>query len=558
MSEEEKQTSDLSLKGTAVPSSPTEAPRALGKYRIIRRLGKGGMASVFLARDTILDREVALKVPHLSVTASKSGVERFWREARAAARIRHPNICPVHEVAEIDGVQFIAMDFIDGLSLAEFASHATVLPQRDVARITLKIVKAMQEAHRHGVIHRDLKPANIIVDKRREPILMDFGVAWHPEGEGQRLTRGGGIVGTPAYMAPEQIDPSHGPISAQCDIYSLGVMMYELLTGRLPFDGEIGQVLLQLVTVDAIPPSRYRADLDPRLEAICLRAIAKPLDRRYRRMDEFASDLTDYLKSPDSRALEAKALAESETIVDQDTAPSREGSRTPKSTPSDRTTPRSRARIEQDTPRSLKARPSRTGSQRSKHDPALHAVMKWMTVATLALVGAVAGLMLITHVMVPALERLGVGRPHESTTYSEEDLSALPSAEQGILPAVEVAALPLSGSAPIEIVFPPVNTINGHFLQEKLEVTLDGRTLLTQEFPGKRDWGSRLDSPQLIPIQPKAQIPRSAIPASSIVHGKALNLVINLHVTYPAVASGEQGFVERQDELSRRIKLVVR
>jgi serine/threonine protein kinase len=281
---------------------PVKLPEQFGRYRILEQLGKGAMGAIYLARDTQLDRRVALKVPHLrggedDAAPDRCDLDRFYREASAAATLDHPNICPVYDVGEIEGIPYLTMAYIKGQPLSMLIRRDRPMSQRRVAIMVRKLAQALEEAHYNGVVHRDLKPSNIMVNARGDLIIMDFGLVWRIGAQSERLTRVGLVVGTPMYMSPEQAFGRVETIGPGCDIYSLGVIMYELLTGRVPFEGPEAFVLGQILFVEPPPPSTYRSDLDPRLEAICLKAIAKTLDRRYATMGELAMALGDHLRS---------------------------------------------------------------------------------------------------------------------------------------------------------------------------------------------------------------------------------------------------------------------
>jgi serine/threonine protein kinase len=279
----------------------TDLPEHFGRYRVLKRLGRGAMGTVYLADDTQLGRQVALKVPHFR-TAGKSrapsphDLDRFYREARAAATLDHPNLCPVYEIGQVEGIPYLTMAYIRGRPLSKSIDPDRPIPPRRAAVVVRKLAKAMEEAHRHGVVHRDLKPSNIMVGSRRELVIMDFGLAWRVGAEDKRLTRRGLIVGTPAYMSPEQLSGRVEDLGPRCDIYSLGVIMYELLTARRPFDGPDTVILGQILYVDPVSPSAHRPDLDDRISAVCLKAMAKRPEDRYATMEELASALTDYLR----------------------------------------------------------------------------------------------------------------------------------------------------------------------------------------------------------------------------------------------------------------------
>jgi serine/threonine protein kinase len=279
---------------------PVDLPKQFGRYRIIQQLGSGAMGAIYLAQDTELVRQVALKVPHLrrgeGGAPDRSHLERFYHEASAAATLDHPSLCPVYDVGQIDGIPYLTMAYVKGRPLSQFIRRDRPMPQQRVAVMVRKLAQALEEAHYNGVVHRDLKPSNIMVNERGDLIIVDFGLVWRIGARGERLTRVGLVVGTPMYMAPEQASGKVEDIGPGCDIYSLGVIMYELLTGRPPFEGAEAVVLGQILFVDPPPPSQYRDDLDPGLEAICLKAIAKRLDQRFATMGELAIALGDYLR----------------------------------------------------------------------------------------------------------------------------------------------------------------------------------------------------------------------------------------------------------------------
>jgi WD40 repeat protein/serine/threonine protein kinase len=276
-----------------------ELPEQFDRYRIQKKLGRGGMGTVYLAYDTRLDRKVALKVPRFAPGSNPENLERFYREARATATITHPNLCPLYDVGEVNGTPYLTMAYIEGWPLAKFIRPDKLLPQFGVATVARIVAQAIEEAHKHGVIHRDLKPGNIMINKRGEPIVMDFGLArWiNADKEDVRLTRSGAILGAPVYMSPEQVYGDVNAMGPGCDVYSLGVILYELLTGRLPFEGPTSAVLAKTLIQPPKPPSAHRPDVDPRLEAICLKAMAKKIGDRYQTMGELADALTEYIRA---------------------------------------------------------------------------------------------------------------------------------------------------------------------------------------------------------------------------------------------------------------------
>jgi class 3 adenylate cyclase/tetratricopeptide (TPR) repeat protein len=275
-------------------SSDRPPPERVGRYRILKLLGRGGMGAVWLAHDAQLDRNVALKVPHFDRNQGEA-LERFHREARIAGRLQHPNICPVYDVGEADGVHYLSMAFIEGETLSARIPAYARRPPSEAARLVRTLALALGEAHQRGVIHRDLKPANVMIDARGEPIVMDFGLAREFRGSSALQTHPGTILGTPAYMAPEQARGDVTATGPATDIYSLGILLYELLVGRIPFDGPTMDVLVRQVRDEPVAPSQVRAEVDPHIEAICLKAMAKEPSRRFLSMGDFAAGLDDYL-----------------------------------------------------------------------------------------------------------------------------------------------------------------------------------------------------------------------------------------------------------------------
>jgi len=280
---------------SAAGSPLRQLPNPFGRYQIVKVLGQGGMGGVYLARDAQLNRLVALKTPHELVRADAFWFERFRREAKAAAALNHPHICPIHDYGEIDGIPFLAMAYIPGKPLSAFTRQDTPIPQRTTAALVRKIAIAVGEAHRNGIVHRDLKPSNILINARREPIVMDFGLAHVERDSDVRLTQSGAVVGTPGYMSPEQVEASSDAVTPSTDIYSLGVILFELLTGRLPFVEQVPKLFVSISTAEPPKPSELRPGIDPALEEICLKALAKKPSDRYQTMSEFAEALRQFL-----------------------------------------------------------------------------------------------------------------------------------------------------------------------------------------------------------------------------------------------------------------------
>jgi serine/threonine protein kinase len=245
------------------------------------------MGTVYLARDTVLDRVVALKVPRFGGPSPELVRARFLREAQAAAVLSHPNICPLHAVGEEGGIPYLVMAYIKGVPLSgQIDPNRPFDPDRAIVLVR-KLALALAEAHQRGVIHRDLKPSNVMIDERGEPILTDFGLARRVD-RGSNLTAPGEVMGTPGYMAPEQINGEAAAGGPAGDIYSLGVILYEMLTGRRPFEGRTQSMLAQLATEEAPRASGFRPGLHPRLDEICARCLAKLPQDRWPSMRELA------------------------------------------------------------------------------------------------------------------------------------------------------------------------------------------------------------------------------------------------------------------------------
>jgi Protein kinase domain len=290
---------ELGAPSTAAVSPPGQPPEKFGRYRIVKVLGQGGMGIVYQAHDTNLDRPVALKVMRFGME-DPDRVERFYREARIAALFTHPNLCPIYDAGELDGFHYLTMPLLVGEPLAARLRRTGPMPVQTAATLAASIARAVHEAHRAGVLHRDLKPANIMIDDRQHPVVLDFGLARRFRSLDPRITSSGVILGTPAYMAPEQIASGSDAGGPSQDIYSLGVVLYEMLTGRVPFIGTMHEVLTRVLTVAPPRPSVYRPGLDAQLERACLRALAKNPKQRYPTMAAFA-DALESIARPDGR-----------------------------------------------------------------------------------------------------------------------------------------------------------------------------------------------------------------------------------------------------------------
>jgi serine/threonine protein kinase len=269
-------------------------PEEFGPYRVKKQLGGGGMGAVYLVENTELQREEALKVPHFDPGADAAVRQRFLQEARAAAGLRHPNLCPVYHVGVQDGICFLTMPYLQGRPLSDFAGRAQ--PARKAVECVARLAQALAAAHAAGVIHRDLKPGNIMMCAGVGPVVMDFGLSRRTQEQNERLTQAGAVLGTPAYMPPEQVNGELDRMGPASDVYSLGVILYELLTGHLPFEAPGAAVFGQILYAEPAPPSTHVPGLHPALDEICGKALAKAPEQRYPTMKAFAAALVEYLQ----------------------------------------------------------------------------------------------------------------------------------------------------------------------------------------------------------------------------------------------------------------------
>jgi serine/threonine protein kinase len=305
----------------------SDLPASLGRYRLTARLGHGGFGVVYQAYDEQLRREVALKVPHRDRLRRPEDAEAYLAEAQILARLDHPHIVPVYDVGQSDGLYYVVSKFIAGSDLAQ-QIRAGRLSHGQAVELVATVAEALHHAHTRGLVHRDIKPGNILIDKGGRVYIGDFGLALQEEDHG----RGGSLLcGTPAYMSPEQASGEGHRVDGRSDIFSLGVVFYELLTGRRPFRGETpAEVLKQIVSAEPRPPRQIDDAIPRELERICLKALSRRARERYATAKDMADDLRQFLRQS----------TEEEKAVLRSAVGARSGDRAPAApaapTPSDR------------------------------------------------------------------------------------------------------------------------------------------------------------------------------------------------------------------------------
>jgi hypothetical protein len=304
---------DPGVDPAAAPGMGPAGRAGLERYELLGELGRGGMGVVYKARDCVLGRLVALKMIRMGISADPPEVARFHREAQVVARLRHPHIVPLYDFGEHAGQPFFTMAFVGGGSLAEHRDRFAEKP-RAAAALTEKLARALHAAHEAGIIHRDLKPANVLLDEAGEPLVSDFGLAKSLPTDAE-VTQTGQVIGTPAYMSPEQAGARADRLTAASDVWALGVMLYELVAGRRPFLGSGPQLSRQVQRADPPRPRRLRPGLDRDLESIILKCLEKEPACRYRSAQALADDLRRWLDGMPTVARPAGILGRTWRVV---------------------------------------------------------------------------------------------------------------------------------------------------------------------------------------------------------------------------------------------------
>lgn len=286
---------DITRVRTTVPGPPQPA-RKIGKYEVIKELGKGATSVVYQALDPFQNRQVAVKVVFPEALGDQEYGRRYRKlfvtEASLAGKLSHPHIVAIYDAVADDEASYIVMEFVDGTTLEQFTRADNLLPVRSIVEITYKCARALDYAAHQGVIHRDIKPANILLSGDADIKISDFGAALTEAAETTQVSG----IGSPAYMSPEQVREQS--LTYQTDIFSLGIVMYQLLAGRLPFQGTNNySMIYQIINTEPAPPSHFRPEVPPRIDAIVMRALQKDTAARYQTWEDFAHDLVSALGS---------------------------------------------------------------------------------------------------------------------------------------------------------------------------------------------------------------------------------------------------------------------
>jgi eukaryotic-like serine/threonine-protein kinase len=298
----------MDLSRTTVPGL-SGVPEKVGKYEIIKELGRGATSSVYQAYDPFQSRQVAVKVVFPEALGDKEYGKRYRKlfvtEASLAGKLSHPHIVAIYDAVADDEASYLVMEYVDGTTLEQYSRHDSLLPIQRIVEISYKCARALEYASRQGVIHRDIKPANILLSGESDIKISDFGAALTVAAETTQVSG----VGSPAYMSPEQVKEL--PLTYQTDIFSLGVVMFQLLTGRLPFQGANNySMIYQIINAEPPRPMQVRPDIPPRVDAIVMRALQKDTRARYQTWEEFAHDLATALGNEEKR--DEGTFAESE------------------------------------------------------------------------------------------------------------------------------------------------------------------------------------------------------------------------------------------------------
>ncbi len=287
------------------------------RYELIEKIAEGGMARVYRGRDLLLKRTVAIKMLKDQMTGDAAFIRRFEREAQSAAALSHPHIVNIYDVGEQDGNYYMIMEYVDGINLKQYIREKGRLSVHEAARISRQIAEALEQAHKAGVVHRDIKPQNILFSRDGKVKVTDFGIAI--AGDGVTVTVGDEIIGTVQYIAPEQ---ARGEVAGkQSDLYSLGIVLYEMVTGKVPFTGESPvAVAMKHIQEQIVPPGRLAGDLPEQMEQMIMKAVEKDAANRYKTADEFLEDLFYFENRGEPRVAPKRNFIDSKDYEDEDDA----------------------------------------------------------------------------------------------------------------------------------------------------------------------------------------------------------------------------------------------
>ena len=288
----------------------TMVSATIGRYHIIEELGRGGMGVVYKGHDPLLNRSVAIKILSQQLIGNSECKDRFIREAQAAARLNHPNITAIYDINEHEGIYFLVFEFVQGVSLDKYMKEHLHLGMDDILHIFTLAARALDYAHQHGIVHRDVKPGNIMVTDTNDVKVGDFGIAWVEAS--QTLTQPGQVIGSCFYFSPEQARGEK--VDRRADIYSLGILLYEMTTGRVPFMADNLPAVIQLhLTKDPEPPSNYNMTIPPNVEQVILKCLKKDPAERYQNVTEMLKDLQ--YEDPGDENSETSKISPSEAAL---------------------------------------------------------------------------------------------------------------------------------------------------------------------------------------------------------------------------------------------------